>query len=244
MFTVVIPMYNKELSIKNTVQSTLFQTFTDFEILIVNDGSTDSSLQIVKEIQDPRIRIIDKPNEGVSSARNRGIKEAKSDWIAFLDADDLWKENHLEEIFSMMKIFPNKMVFVTSFEFSDGREIFKHPRKATVFKIQSYFREALKEILICTNSVVVNKNCFEMVGLFNSELNRGEDMDMWGRLAKNYEIVKSNKATTVYRIDAENRTTQKESLLKSKVYYLDLENAKHSGEKKYYKKDSFYRLVQ
>ena len=80
MFSVVIPLYNKELSIKNTIQSVLNQTFQDFEIVVVNDGSTDNSLHVLKEIDDTRIRIINKTNGGVSSARNRGIKEAKFRW--------------------------------------------------------------------------------------------------------------------------------------------------------------------
>jgi len=77
MFSVVIPLYNKELSIGNTIQSVLNQTCQDYEIIIVNDGSTDNSLHVVEQINDSRIRIINKPNGGVSSARNRGIKEAK-----------------------------------------------------------------------------------------------------------------------------------------------------------------------
>src|SRR5690554_7052561 len=96
MFSVVIPLYNKELSINNTIQSVLNQTFQDYEIVVVNDGSTDKSLEVVKQINDFRIRIINKLNGGVSSARNRGIEESKFDWIAFLDGDDLWMENHLE----------------------------------------------------------------------------------------------------------------------------------------------------
>lgn len=243
MFSVIIPLYNKELSIGNTIKSVLGQTFQDFEIIVVNDGSTDKSSEKVQEFSDSRIRIIYQDNQGVSTARNRGILEAKFEWIAFLDGDDLWEESHLEEIVQMMKMFLGNKVFVTSFEYSDGRNMFKHPRKTQVFKIQNYFTEALKEVLICTNTVVVNKNCFEMVGVFNPELSRGEDMDMWVRLAKKYEIVKSNKVTSVYRIEAENRATSKISLMKSKVYYLDLENAKHLDEKKYYKQHIFNTLL-
>src|SRR5690606_29446795 len=106
MFSVVIPLYNKERSIKQTVQSVLDQTFTDFEIVIVNDGSTDNSLQVVENIDDQRIRIINKPNGGVSSARNKGINEANFNWIAFLDGDDLWKPNHLEIIRGLIDKFP------------------------------------------------------------------------------------------------------------------------------------------
>ena len=98
MFSVIIPLYNKELSISNTIQSVLDQTFQNFEIVIVNDGSTDNSVKEVEKFDDKRIRLIHQENQGVSAARNRGIEEAKYEWIAFLDADDLWMENHLEEM--------------------------------------------------------------------------------------------------------------------------------------------------
>jgi glycosyltransferase involved in cell wall biosynthesis len=132
MFSIVIPLYNKELSIGNTIQSVLNQTYQDYEIIIVNDGSTDNSLHVVEQINDSRIRIITKPNGGVSSARNRGIKEAKYDWIAFLDGDDLWEKDHLEEITKMMQVYPNEKVYVTSFEYSNGSKLFRHPRTTNI----------------------------------------------------------------------------------------------------------------
>lgn len=92
-FSIVIPLYNKEKSITTTINSVLNQTCGDFELIIVNDGSTDTSLEIVQSIKDERIRIINQKNGGVSSARNQGIIEAKFDWIAFLDADDLWEKD-------------------------------------------------------------------------------------------------------------------------------------------------------
>ncbi|HOA81558.1 MAG TPA: glycosyltransferase family 2 protein, partial [Defluviitaleaceae bacterium] len=115
MFSVVIPLYNKELSIGNTIQSVLDQTYQEFEIVVVNDGSTDNSLQIVEQINDPRIRIINKPNGGVSSARNRGIKEAKSEWIALLDGDDLWTPNYLIEMKNLINDFHNNKFFGCNF---------------------------------------------------------------------------------------------------------------------------------
>lgn len=97
MFSVIIPLYNKESQIKKTLESVLNQTFKDFEIVIVNDGSIDKSIEVVESFDDNRIRIINQNNSGVSQARNRGIIEANRKWIAFLDADDLWKPNKLEK---------------------------------------------------------------------------------------------------------------------------------------------------
>ena len=104
--SVIIPLYNKEKSIVHTIQSVLKQTYTNYEIIIVDDGSTDKSAsivdRIVKEFKD-QVRIIRKKNGGVSSARNIGIKEAKYDYIALLDGDDLWDKHYLEEQMKMIQ---------------------------------------------------------------------------------------------------------------------------------------------
>ena len=94
MISVVIPLYNKERYIERAVYSVLSQTFQLFEIVIVNDGSTDGSVSVIERMNNPLIRLIHQKNGGVSAARNRGIEEARFEYIAFLDADDEWKENH------------------------------------------------------------------------------------------------------------------------------------------------------
>lgn len=242
-FSVVIPLYNKEQSISSTINSVLNQTYHNFELIVVNDGSTDNSLQVVSQIEDPRIRIIDKPNGGVSRARNRGVKEARYEWIAFLDADDLWRGNHLAEVADMMKLFPDEKVFTTSFEYSDGRKLFRNPRTSRIIKIENYYKEALNESLICSITIVLHKTCFDMVGGFNPKLSRGEDLDMWGRLAREYTIVKSSEVTALYRIDAENRSDSPHELMHSKVYYYDFQDLISLDEKKYYKKHIVNTLV-
>lgn len=235
MFSVVIPLYNKELSIKDTLESVLSQTFSNFEIVIVNDGSTDGSVQVVEQIRDQRIRIIHQKNQGVSAARNRGVREAKNDWIAFLDGDDLWLDNHLSEVVKMTKTFPDEKVFVTSFKYSDKRYMYKHPRADEIFKINNYFQEALKEYLICTDVIVIHKESFEKSGGFKENLNRGEDLDLWGRLAKEYDIVKSSKITAIYRIDAENRSNKTLELIKTRVFNYDFSLSESIEETRYYR---------
>ena len=121
MFSIVIPLYNKENSIQSTLKSILSQTYQKFEIVVVDDGSTDSSAEKVLEIFDERIRLIRKENGGVCSARNRGIKEAKYDYIALLDADDTWDENYLNEQVKMINDYPNaKMWGINYAEMSNG----------------------------------------------------------------------------------------------------------------------------
>ena len=95
MFTVVIPLYNKANYIEKAINSVLNQTFTEFEIIVVNDGSTDESLEKIGHFKDARLKIINQENAGVSTARNNGVKEAKYDYVAFLVADDWWDEHFL-----------------------------------------------------------------------------------------------------------------------------------------------------
>lgn len=242
MFSVVIPLYNKELSITNTVQSVLDQTYQNFEIVIVNDGSTDSSIKAVEAINDNRIRLIHQENQGVSAARNRGIKEAKYEWIAFLDGDDLWEPNHLEEITKMMNMYPEEKVFVTSFVYSDNRPMFKHPRATPIFKIENYFKEAMKEKLMCSIIVVVNKECIDKVGGFNEKLNRGEDLDLWARLSLKYKLIKSSQTTATYNMEDEFSLSKgKSNYHQSILSIINLEDKK-ADERKYYQRMLFNRI--
>jgi len=191
-------------------------------------------MEVVEGIKDERIRLIHQLNKGVSAARNCGIKNAKNEWVAFLDGDDLWENNHLEEITKMMTVFPNEKLYVTSFEYSDKRVMFKHPRKGSIFKIDSYFKEAIKERLIWTSIVVIHKTCFDKVGCFNQNLNRGEDLDLWARFAREYSIIKSSIITAVYRIEAENRSSAAFNINKSRVFIYSFLDSKSQEENDYY----------
>ena len=234
MFSVVIPLYNKEKSVKNTIESVLNQTFQDFEIVVVNDGSTDKSLDIVNSIQDKRIRIINKPNGGVSSARNRGIMEAKYEWIAFLDADDLWENKHLQVVAQMIKSFPNEKVFCTSFATSKNNT---HQQKNnSIIIVEDYFEEALNGYVIWTGVAVIHRSVFENIGYYNEILSRGEDLDLWARIGKYYKIIKTNIVTAYYEQESENKLTKMQiDINKSIVDYIDFSSIT-GYEKKYFQK--------
>ena len=244
MFSVIIPLYNKEASIKNTIHSVLNQKFKKFELIIVNDGSTDSSFEVVKKINDDRIRLIDQTNQGVSSARNRGIEEAQFNWVAFLDADDLWLDNHLEVVADMIEKYPYENFFSTSFKYSDNREVFRYTRMSGTFKVHNYFKEARKETLVWTGTAVINKKCFNTVGLYNTNLKVGEDTDLWIRLARKYDLIKSSTVTAVYRIEAENRTALSKKLETTYIYYIPFEKIEDNDEKAYFKEMITNRLYQ
>ncbi|WP_299230651.1 glycosyltransferase family 2 protein [uncultured Halomonas sp.] len=243
MFSVVIPLYNKELSINETVQSVLCQSYQLFEVIIVNDGSTDNSVSVVEGIEDDRVRIVHQDNQGVSTARNIGIKEAKYDWIAFLDADDVWEQYHLEEISKMIKKFPDEKVFTTTFKYSDEKPIINHSHKKSIYKVEDYFDIALKESIICSSNAVINRSCLEKVGMFDSRIHYGEDLDLWARLACDFHIVKSKLVTATYRIDAENRAGLAKNVKASVAYHIDLRNAKTKEEREYLLKLVLERMV-
>ena len=120
MISVIIPLYNKEDYISTSIKSIFKQSYNDYEIIVVNDGSTDKSVDIVKAFNDERIRIINQKNAGVAAARNKGIEEAKGEYIAFLDADDEWKEDYLATQMELAEKYPQCDVFATNYEFCDA----------------------------------------------------------------------------------------------------------------------------
>lgn len=243
MFSVVIPLYNKELSIRNTIKSVLNQSYQNFEIVIVDDGSSDNSIKVVKEFKDERIRIISQSNSGVSAARNKGVEKSLYDWIAFLDGDDIWQPNHLEEVLLMMKEFPNAECYTTSFIFSDARPNFQHSRKKNIFQLEQYFSEALYENLMWTSTVVINKESFQKIGGFNYNITNGEDLECWARIARHYNIIKSLTVTAIYRVEAENRTNLNKIVEDTHVFYLNLNHSLSEEEFNYYQSLIINRMI-
>lgn len=208
--SIIIPLYNKEAYIKNTINNVLLQTYKNFELVIVNDGSQDQGPEIVQSFRDSRIKLINKANGGVSSARNVGIANAKYDYIAFLDADDEWLPNHLEVINSLIDQYGAKAdVFVTNFarKYPDGSIITN--RKVDELKhgiITNYFKEALKKAVIHTSCVCISKKALNNVNGFDERFSNGEDIDLWVRLARKYKISYCPIVTECYLQDAQNNS--------------------------------------
>ncbi|QQT53189.1 glycosyltransferase family 2 protein [Sphingobacterium multivorum] len=240
MFSVVIPLYNKEISINKTLESVLGQTFSNFEVVLVNDGSTDGSLGVARSISDSRIRIIDQQNGGVSSARNKGIEEASYEWIVFLDADDLWKPNHLETINNMIIKFPDDDVFCTSFIRST--ESLPVEQDGTISIIEDYFEEAIKYHFFWTSVTAIKKSVFSDIGVFNERLSRGEDLDLWARIGKKYRFIRSKEVTAIYVQDSDNKLSfTKTSLNKSILNNISFDGLNKS-QKAYFKRLIFRKI--
>lgn len=228
--SVVIPLYNKEQAIVKTIESVLKQTYFDFEAIVVDDGSKDNSLQVVQSIEDSRLRIIHKENGGVSSARNRGIREAKGDYIALLDGDDLWEPTFLEEQIKLIHDFHEAAMWGVNTAFIKNGKCTKWEQgMGTGFRgyVENYFGTKHND-LFCSSSVVIRKEVFEKVGYFDERISATEDLDMWYRIILHYPVVFYDKVLVYYNQDAENRvaydTDVRFPLTKDIKYYFDKYN--------------------
>jgi len=203
--SVVIPLYNKNSVIERTVRSVLAQTWKDFEVIVINDGSTDGGPEVVRRIHDPRLRIVDQINSGVSVARNRGVSEARADLIAFLDGDDEWFPYFLEEVANLRGDFPGAAVFATNYLFCDGPGRFVHTRmhgiQAEPWRglLADYFAIAANsDPPLSSCSVAVKKWAILAVGGFPPGIKSGEDLLTWARLAIRFEIAFSSIPCAVF----------------------------------------------
>ena len=185
--SVIIPLYNKENIINQCVDSILSQSFENFELIIVNDGSTDNSLEIVKSIHDDRIRIIEQKNGGPSKARNTGVKKANGDWIYFIDADDEMLSGTLNHFIRLINNNPNIELFC-------GEVVIKTSKEKYIAKtykdciISNPFKAFVKNQLIQYTGSSVFKKKLSLNFLFNENLRRYEDYECLFRMYKNNKI--------------------------------------------------------
>jgi glycosyltransferase involved in cell wall biosynthesis len=206
MFSIIIPLYNKADYVAKAINSVLNQTFTEFELIIVNDGSTDNSLEIVGAIHDGRIRIINQKNSGVSTARNNGAKSARFDYVAFLDADDWWDATFLQEMSVLTRKYPKAELYASNYNVvRKGREI----SSITIRDIEdgyiNYFDLFLeiKAGPVCSSAVCIKKQCFFNENGFKANLKSGEDLELWFRVACKYKIAYRNRVLAFYNQDVD-----------------------------------------
>ena len=205
MISIVIPLYNKEQQICKTLESVFAQSFQDYEVVIVNDGSTDKSVEIVEGMADKRIRLINQKNSGVSAARNKGIQESRGEYIAFLDADDEWKPDYLETIHGLIDKYPECDVFTARYEFKDeygnvSQSKIKYlASSAETCLLSNYFHVASNsDAPLWTSVVVASRKALLSTGGFPEGVTSGEDLLAWAALACRYKIARSNRSLAIY----------------------------------------------
>jgi len=220
MFSVIIPLYNKAAYVEKAIQSVLSQTFREFELIVVDDGSTDNSMSVVERIfKSPLGDLGVNPpsggwggftqsNQGVSTARNNGVKVAKYNYIAFLDADDWWEPTYLEEMKGLIEKFPEAGIY------GCGYYIIKNGKKRIApigvepdFSkgMINYCRVYAKTLCmpLWTGATIIRKTIFESEQGFKSGLKLGEDFDLWVRVALKYPVAFLNKPQANYNQDVE-----------------------------------------
>src|SRR5699024_7272606 len=249
-FSIVIPLYNKKAHIKRAIKSILQQTYQKFEIIVIDDGSTDNSYEEIKEIKDSRLSIYREDNEGVSVARNFGVEKANNDYIAFLDADDVWHSLFLESILNLIREYPDAGAYASSYNFRTLNNIKKANININFHKGQAglvdYFKSTLNDPLISASSVVIRKDVFDTIGGFMPDLTRGEDLEMWCRIALNYKIAYINKVLASYYLDSENKATDiSPAYSKSFMFYAEgiLEEQKRNGNDSIYFEEYMIRRI-
>jgi len=214
--SIVIPLYNKEFSIARAIHSVLAQTHKEFELIVVNDGSTDNSLEEARKINDHRIKIVNQKNKGVSAARNRGVEKATSDFVCLLDADDEWKPGFLKAMASLISNEPEASMytcrFLTVCEQGSaflGRTIFD---KNFSGEIENFFYAYTKSrSLINSSSVCLNKKYLKQMGGFPETVNVGEDIFVWLQMASLAPVMHTSEVLSIIHRDSENRTVSRVS---------------------------------
>lgn len=203
LISIVVPLYNKEGHIGKTLDSILDQIYKEFEVLVVDDGSTDASADVVRSYTDHRIQLIQTSNQGVSSARNKGIEAAKGQWVAFLDADDWWDKEFLSEMRGAIEQYPDEKVFASgrSRVFLQKTERYNHkllPADGQL-ALLNYFQVIASHLpLINSSNACISKELILGNNGFKAGQRKHEDHDLWMRICVDQQVVFLNKNLSFY----------------------------------------------
>jgi glycosyltransferase involved in cell wall biosynthesis len=209
--SIIMPAYNTALYIAEAIHSVLEQTYTDFELVVVDDGSTDETPQIIASIHDPRIRVIRQPNAGLSAARNTGLRESTAPLVTFLDADDRFMTDKLEVLVGYLENHPETGLVVGSERYIDqaGHTI----KEAHELPVKLALPELLFENPICVSGVLLRREWLNRAGLFDEQLRACEDWDLWLRLLlAGCQISRIDHDVVAYRVHPGQMTRQSERM--------------------------------
>ena len=231
--SIIIPLYNKEKHIKKTIDSVLNQDFSCFELIVVDDGSTDKSAEIVSQIQDNRIRLIQQSNSGVSKARNMGAQIASSSWLIFLDGDDVFMSGTLRNYANMIFRYPHNEVFIANYKSSEhlklgsfrGKKerVYENPLKAM------WHRDFYPH----PGNIMCSKNAFMKIGGFDERMSYYEDFEFGARLIKNFSIVYSPFVCMEYVVESNEARIKLHPLEKEYAFYIESESLENPWLKNY-----------
>ena len=213
-FSIIIPLYNKAPYIERAVKSVLSQDYPHFEIIIVNDGSSDGGEKIVTKIVDERLKLVSQKNAGVSAARNTGAKEAQYEYLTFLDGDDTYEPNFLSEIVKLIGNFPNAGIYGTSnsFIYPNGKKVAEDFRYLFNGKEQGLLEDyfglfaQIQKSPFSNSNLCIPKKIYQEFGGYKVGVKLTEDSDLWCRIALKYDVAFSVNALANYFVALEGST--------------------------------------
>jgi len=202
LISVIIPVYNGEKTIRETIESVLNQTFQDFELIILNDGSQDSTLDIVSSLQDSRLKVFSYPNAGLAASRNRGTFHAVGEYISFIDADDLWTPDKLETQLKALQDNPEAAVAYSWTNYIDESGEFIRRGGYLTANGDVYAKLLVVDFLENGSNPLIRRQALIEVGGFDESLPAAEDWDILLRLAAQYSFVAVPYPQILYRVSA------------------------------------------
>ncbi|MBO7300320.1 MAG: glycosyltransferase family 2 protein [Tidjanibacter sp.] len=206
-FSVIIPLYNKEREVEATIRSVLAQTLQPLEIVVVDDGSTDRSAEIVEAIGSPLVRLIRQTNGGECAARNRAMREARGDYFALVDADDSWKPEFLEEVAGMIADAPECGIYSTAFDVVSPTGTVRGNCPTGRGVVENFWRESMTRYVTIPSATVLPRKVVEELGGFPEGMKMGGDQWMWIKIVSKYGVCFSPRALCNYSMVASNRSS-------------------------------------
>lgn len=206
-FSIIIPLYNKSPYVKKALESIYAQTFRDFELIVVDDGSTDESYSVAKSSlidSGTKYQLIHQGNLGASVARNNGVAASRGDYVCFLDADDWWSASFLERIDWLIREFPEAGIYGSNYYYvKNGRQrVCVKSAKTGYINYCKVYSDGLA-MPLTSISVAINREVFEKTGGFNPKLKLGEDFDLWIRIALKFRVAFLNEPLAYYFQDSD-----------------------------------------
>jgi len=226
MISVIIPTYNAEAYICEAINSVLAQTYRDFEIIVVNDGSTDDTAQIIRQ-RFLNVRLFYIKNSGASAARNFGISVSRGQYVAFLDADDRWLPEKLEQQIAQFDEDQPGMVFTENLFFNGRGIIAERTDKRKKLMRGNIVRNIFLNSYVVTSTVMVRRAVFDDVGMFEEELVVGEDDNLWMRISMKYRVKLLDEPLVLYHLTEGSLSRTRKNIMPAIRTHIELLQKKY-----------------
>jgi glycosyltransferase involved in cell wall biosynthesis len=197
--SIIMPCYNSQAYLFESIKSSLEQTYKNIELIIVNDGSTDRSYDIIKNFKDSRIRLINQPNLGVSVARNKGLDSSTGKFIAFLDSDDFWRHDCLERLYNALKSEPDAVLSYCGWQNLGLKGGEGEPYIPPDYEQENKLQNLLRSCPWPIHAALTRREAIESAGLFDESLTNSEDYKLWLHIASFNKIVRVPEVLAYYR---------------------------------------------